>query len=530
MKRALKKQILLGLLLGLAILAVHLPKIQRPFLGHYSSYELVMASMARNMAKENFSDFLHPKTDLLVNGKRSLHLNQYPFSSLIAAMGVRSAGGSFEFWGRFQSMVFNLLSVLLVGLIASRLFNSRIGWLSALIYAFSPYALIYGQKFISEPMALCALLFSLFLLLSSENGRFPWMSTLLSGLFFSLAVTNRVHFILFFPVWFLYLLVTRRIWSVRMLHASIFSFFALAMPVAWYGYTLLLASDPLYKDHILINIYLSVGPGMYHKLGDPLYLFNPNYYKDVFNTVSQTMLTPLLFPFPFLGIILARKREKGFWFTVGGVLLGALLIFVSPRKVAVQDFYLYGLFPFLCFLAAAGIDPLLEKFSALRRPASVYFFLAFYLGISARYFAHPIFKYPEDENQIKAVRERIESETRPEDVLIISGNQPAIMAYYADRPVVTLQLSHIGKSLPPYMKNSNLTPAAQAEVNRLEESMKDPVTWLEYLRSRGASYFLALEKEDLESVPALLTHLEKRYKNLSSKNDDFLFIRIAKGK
>ena len=127
-------------------LGVQMVAIQRPYIGHYASYQAtVMASISRNMIRENFSQLLLPKTDIIIGGERSLHLNQYPFPSLFAALGSRFLGGSLEFWGRFQAIFFNLLCVLLMGLIGRRLFDPRVGWSAAGIFALSPLSLIYGQ-------------------------------------------------------------------------------------------------------------------------------------------------------------------------------------------------------------------------------------------------------------------------------------------------------------------------------------------------------------------------------------------------
>ncbi len=139
--------------LVIVVLSIQMAAIERPYLGHFSSYQLVMASMARNMVREDFTDLLLPKVDMLLNGKKALHLNQYPFPSVLAALGVRNFGGSFEFWGRVQAIFLNLLSALFLALIALRLFDKRTGLTAFFIYLLSPFTLIYGQCFMSEPLS-----------------------------------------------------------------------------------------------------------------------------------------------------------------------------------------------------------------------------------------------------------------------------------------------------------------------------------------------------------------------------------------
>ena len=61
----------LGGILVLLILSVQLPGINRPLGGHFASYQSsVMASISRNMLRENFQDILVPKIDFLIGGDR----------------------------------------------------------------------------------------------------------------------------------------------------------------------------------------------------------------------------------------------------------------------------------------------------------------------------------------------------------------------------------------------------------------------------------------------------------------------------
>jgi len=147
--------ILIAVVTLLYVLVIQGVGIQRPFMGHYASYQgTVMASMARNMVRENFSNIFLPKTDVILQGQKSLHLNQYPFPSLLVAGAVKFVGGSYEFWGRFQAILFNLFSILLPFFIAQRLFGRAAALTSAIIFALSPLTVVYGQSFMSEPSSL----------------------------------------------------------------------------------------------------------------------------------------------------------------------------------------------------------------------------------------------------------------------------------------------------------------------------------------------------------------------------------------
>ncbi len=503
----------------MVVLGVQLAGIQRPFSGHFASYQLVMASMARNMLHENFKEILLPKTDLIVGGKKSLHLNQYPFPSLAVALSIRFFGGTMEFWGRFQAIVCNALTALLVGLIAARLFTSLTGWIAATIYALSPFTLVYGQGFFSESMALFFLALSLYLILRVAESRFAWLEILLSALSFSIAVAGRVHFVFFYPVWLFHLFFSSG--KEKIIRSLIFTVFALALPVAWFAHTYFASVG---ADNVLSNVFLQMGM---RKVGDQNYLTRLDYYGRIFDHVSQFMLTPLVFPFFILGFSFLKEKKTALWVTAGGLIFGCLVGLVSPQKVMAHDFYLYGIFPFLCMVAARGVEALLDAFPFFRKTRTVMVLLLLYFLISARYFMHPIFKYPDSKQQIQMITQAIEKNTQPNDLLVVAANEPAIMHYYADRAGWTMELNHIGRELMPYLKNPRFSKIDPAEIERYEKAMKDPVSWLEYLREKGASYFLAPRKEELTRVPNLLNYLLTHYSKLSPDTDDFFLFNLT---
>ncbi len=518
-----RKRLVYILFLLTLVLGVQLPCINRPFLGHYASYQgTVMASMARNMLQENFSELLFPKTDVVIGGKRALHLNQYPFPSLIAALGVKLFGGTFEFWGRFQAIVFNLLSALCLILIAQVLFNERVAFVSTAIFLLSPYTLIYGQAFMSESMSLFFLLFSLYLLLRAFVSRSTLLYLLSSGLSFSIAVTGRIHFVLFYPIYCLYMLSRGKSGGKKALNLFIFTFFSLVIALTWYAHTYFVS---LHANNVHTNIFL--------QLSDPgakaeNLLTELDYYRHVFDQISQTWLTPLLFPFLFLGLILLREEKKSFKLITGFVILGLSLIVLVPAKVMKHDFYLYGVFPFIAMVAGYGLTAILDAFPFLKTQWIGVLALVLYFAVSSRFFCHPIFKHPEAQRNIVRVAQIVQAQTKPKDQIIIAGNDLGAMFYYADRPGSSLQCSLVGKTLSPYRRNTRFARTNRDEVLELEQAMKSSIAWLEYLKRQGAAYLVASNKKELDTDACreLVPYLKQHYQSLSKDEDDFYLFRI----
>ncbi len=508
MKKILPVLFLVGTVLGIQMAAIN-----RPYAGHFASYQAtVMASMARNMATESFSDLLNPKTDVLIAGKKALHLNQYPFPSVIAGAGFKFVGGSMEFWGRFQAVIFNLVSILLVGLCGAILFGSAAGWVAAFIFAFSPYTLIYGQAMMSESMSLAFFLAAFYFLIRRQN--LSINSCILSGFLLSIAIAGRVHFVIFIPVFM------AAVWwgntQNRFSRLIFFGLTAMALPAAWYGYT-------WYKSHQVLNVHTTMfmqlgGGGEKEKMGLEFLLRS-------FNIVFQRLLTPVVFPFVVAGIFMAPTKGKPLLVFLGFA-LGFLLFVLTPEKIIKHDFYLYAWQPFLVWLAAAAVSQIASRKPALASPKILTAALMLYLAVSTRYFFNPIFLAPAEEKKIPALGAEIQKLTQPGDKIVLAGENPALLIYYANRPCWTLQFNLLGKPLSGYRKSA-MAKVDYAEIEREEVAMKEPISWFQYLYDQGASYLIIQEKAESIYSQALTDYLDAWFQLISDPSAPYAIYRLT---
>lgn len=519
MLTVLKKNLALTLLVLTLILGLQMIQINRPYRGHFASYQTVMASIARNMMRENFSDLLMPKTDVLMRGQRSLHLNQYPFPSLAAAVGAKLTGGSLEFWGRFQSIVFNLISILLTGLIAASVLGPSCGALAALLYALSPFSLIYGQCFMSEAMGVSFLLLSVYLLLGAE----PSLSKIaLSGFCLSVAAAGRIHLIFFYPL--LALDLWKKSPAQKINRVLLFSAVSGILPLLWYAYTYVAGKG---SDHLHTSLFLQLAGGSSKEVTPFL---SPEYFKRLLDIVSQGMLTPLLFPFLGLGLFFWDRKKQEAFFLVLALVPGFFPALLFPSKIMAHDFYLYGAFPFVIIVSAYGLHTIFQSFPAMTRKVPAFLLTVLYFAVSARFSLHPVFNYPAEEKGVVEASEFAVSHTAPDDKLAVTGLSPATLLYYADRPAWSLELGMIGKSLPPYQKVMGLQDRKALEIQNDEEVMRDPVSWLEYLRAQGAAYLLVASRAELEKFPDFLDYVERNYQKISSEEKPFMLFSLKNGR
>ncbi len=510
MNKSLRRRIALIVFLATVVFGIQMVKIQRPFFGHFASYQAVSAFVSRNMIKERFSEPLLPKTDFMIGKKRSLPLNQYPFQSVIAALGSFYAGGSLEFWGRFQAIVFNAGSVILTGMIAYLLLGSSVGWIAAVMMCFSPFALIYGQMFMSEAGSLFFLLLSLFWVLSQylRHEKTKRGILFLAAVSFSVALVGRIHYLVFLPVIWIVIQTSRQSNRTKLMTIALFTFIAVLLPFLWFFYTYVIS---LRADNVHSNLFLQLGG---RRFADSRYLLDPNYYRHVFDIFSEKMFTPLIFPFFCLGAIFLGTQiseRRNFAILGANVILGVLIIIFFPQKVLDHEFYLYGMMPFCLIIAAYGVSRVMEMFSVLQQSKVVTFLLLLYLVVSARYFLHPIYKYPDEKRNLLPVANLLRAKTMPTDWLVIASYGYSELVYYADRPSWSIDFSSLGHKLPYYFKNPKFSNLNFRKMSYLEEAMKDPISWLEYLKSEGASYLVVPNEKDLDLVPDFRFYIERNY-------------------
>lgn len=505
--------ILGGVVLGY-VLFIQLIGIQRPFLGHYASYQgTVMASIARNMVRENFSEIFLPKTDLVVEGQRSLHLNQFPLPSLLTACGVKFAGGSYEFWGRFQAIVFNFLSILLLSFIAKRFFGEEIGFISTVIFALSPLTIIYGQSLMSEPSSLFFFLMSLYLLLCQN--RWFLLTLFVSAVCMAAALTGRIHWVLFLP--FAGLLVWRAREQGRFKNLVIFCLLSVSLPVLWYGYTYFAS---LHASNLHTNFFVQAATS---EKGIEFFL-----HKDIYRAVGlilgKSMLAFVMVPFFLVGLRPSSRCPQGRFCLIAGFAVTALTMILSPGKLVRHDFYLYFIFPFFAVVVAMGVLEFLHWFPKRRMQLGAILFLT---GLAASFLFsfRPLYRVSRHEQEMLRAAAWTRERTLPNDSLIVTGNEPTL-AFYTDRPCTFLVPNKNGKTISPYFRMTAFTGRDPEAIKRLEEASQDPIRWLEYLRGQGATCLLITNPGLFRDFPEFLPYVKSRYQSISGNQASYQLYRL----
>jgi len=519
---ALSKKHLFALLLVFScVLGIQLSKIQRPYTGHFATYQgTVMGGMAQNMLREDFTEIFLPKTNSIVGSGRSLHLNQYPFPSLIAAAGVRHVGGTLEFWGRFQGIVFNFLSIILVGLIGGRLFDRRAGWIATVLFALAPYTILYGQSFLSEPHALCFLLLALLALISGTAKTNYLGHVVVSAFCFSVVMTARIHWLVFYPVFLFLILFSRS--KPKFVYLTVFFGGSLVLPVLWYGHTYLTA---LKVDNVHTSFFMQLFAQK--ETPNAALLLSGSYYWMLARVLIGRYFTIVLLPLTLFGLYSLEKKKWETWFVAGGLALSLLIVILAPKKVLNHDFYLYGCFPFVVWSSAYGVSSLMTRFRTLRRTSLISVGLAGYFFIAVLFFAKPLYTESEAELHLVSIAEDVREITQRSDKIIVFGDGTGIFVYYAARAAWALSPALIGKPLASYEKVEGLTGTTTSEIMQREQSRRSVRTWFEYLRAKGAAYIVIPRKAELDRLPDFRSYLESHFHNIPRNEKGYELYKLS---
>ncbi len=495
--------------------------ITKPLLGNFSSYQTVWAMMARFMEREGFRDLLNVKVNILVNGQPGLHLLSYPLASLVAALLHRLGGGSLDFWGRFQAVLFSVSSIPFFYGLVKRLWGERIARVSTFVYAFSPVNVIYGQSFMNEACAMFFSLASLYGLLIGfdREGGGPFI---LSGWLMGVAVLARLHLAhLYLPVGYLFFV---RFGPRFPLNRKFLIYFlaSLILPLAWYGYAHVAASR---YDHIYYDLSMQ---GNFVKRGLTDHFFGSAFYEKFLDIVSRMDFTPIGLSFFILGLFSSRAfPERSFlclW-------LASVLIYFVPLsdKVINENFFTLPLVPVGSVFVGMGFEAAREGLARLapgragKAPAAFcgFFTLAFLL-FSVRAFIHPLRSNPKEDENLIEVAQEVRQMVPPDKTLIAARGSAPDLLYYCDRNGWPFYLARQKDFRPKYMVTQwgRLSPERRLAI---EQARGEARLWLEFLRREGADYFVASNREEFFREKEFSEYLQGHFQQISTKKDFILF-------
>ena len=481
--------IFLALLLRLAYLNL-------PFFEPYNSVgrQAVGAFVARNFYQHGFN-FFYPEIDNNGAGPSLFNL-EMQFNTYLAAIGYRLTGGPHEWVARAVSVFFSIGAIGVLYFLFKRLADRATALWATLFLAVSPLHLALSRSIQPEEtvlLATSAALAGFYFYRETGRTRFFILSAL--GLF--VAIGSKLYSVyLFIPITYLVLRSSglKGLFSWQnLLYFAFTSSAALWWLFMWrtgQGQELAYSSY-----HVTVH---RAGAGMTYFQT----LFHPPYVKFILKIFLVHLLTPLgavLFFAGFFQKIKTKADEFAYvWFWSA-----ALYFFVFLRAAIQHPYYQAPFIPIAAFFVAKGArrifaDKPMGRF--LKKPPVAAALIAIQIACMG-YFYRGLYFIPKALHPIVDAGEMVQKKTPREALVIASHGTSAIQLYYCNRK---------GWSM-------GLLPGADAEL----------IARLEKLRQKGAEYFMASSRSELEGVPGFLAYLRERYRVLEETPDTVLFQLIS---
>ena len=479
------------LLILISAFIVKIPVLTAPIIGYFGSYQAVNAQMAEMMLQSSgFADFMIPKLAMLVEGKPGLHLLYYPFGSFFAFLAQSLAGGEIDFWGRFQAAFFMLGNGYLVYTIAKHYYAERTALLACFLFSFFPMNLLMGINFQNESVAIFLLLSTFVFLHRRSSG-----AAAIAGLCFSLAAIARIHFILVFPAFFLFLILKKRGWF----QATLFCLCSGILLFAWYGFLYSVFKES--PDSVNTSIFSQAGDGRI--LNHPL-IRESRFYASLFDTLVLRSMTPVGFVFLLIGCMRAKWESIVFYIWL---LAGLACAILFPQKVFDHPFYLIFILPPAAMIAAEEIFKI-----ATKKKYFILTLMVFFL-FSLRYYSPSAWSsWAPEAVAVRQMGREVEAITKPHEFVIASNSTSPEFLYYTKRKGWPFDLQMARRKLENrvYIRNAQ------------KSGYGNPIQWLEYLKSQGAAYFIVTEPVLLNKQESFAEYLTSKYSVIDQTNPDMI--------
>lgn len=468
-----EKRNLFFVLFLLAVIVLRIPCLFLPLVGDFSTKQCAYAMIARNFSIDR--EFLFPKIDYIIDGKKSYHLLEFPFPAYLAGFLWRVFKGNLDFWGKVVNLMFFLGSLVFMFILVKKITSEEISYMSVLIFSILPLSFIFSVFFQMEGAMLFFLTGGIcffFQWYEERKNIFIFLWVIFSGLLFLLKPHALVYY--FFPLSLFLIKRDKKRFFCQYIFFSILSFIPVILWILHVIKTVQVSSNIVYS---LVD---SVGVREF----PPSLLFEFSFYKRLFERLSNVVFTPMGFTFLVCGVVLFRKFKYGDFLFFWGMSL-VIYMFLLPRKMIELPYYLLPLAVFGSIFIADFISNLN---STVFKKYIIIFLL---LIVSSIYFIPAVFISPFRNRCVLEASKFVEKEIPKEAFIVAAHGSGCDLLYYCKRPGWNLLInkSNINKM---YTKKE-----IEYFAKKRKRILKDSVEEMKYFVKKGAQYLVIAPKQDL---------------------------------
>jgi len=145
--------------------------------------------------------------------------------------------GNSEFWVRMPSLIFGVLSVLLIFLLAKKIFNQKVGVYASLLLAFSSYHVYYSQEARTYSLLVFLSILSMYFFVNylTSNRRYYGVLYAISTALLLYSHVYALFLVLAQNVVYVYSMMDKKKWLYRIKEWSLFQFLLFIIYAPWMG-------------------------------------------------------------------------------------------------------------------------------------------------------------------------------------------------------------------------------------------------------------------------------------------------------
>ncbi|MBU1913109.1 MAG: glycosyltransferase family 39 protein [Candidatus Omnitrophica bacterium] len=470
--RNLKISLLLVVIIAISIRLIN---IKQPLLEAASVRQTENAQIARNFYQDGM-DILYP---YLVNegGQKAYQLVEFPLIPYMGALLYFLMGGVHEFALRLISVFFFACAALFLYRLAKIFFDEEIALYAILVFSFSPVSIFLSRSFQYE-MAM------IFFIIATIYFFYKWVESgsgcmlIASAFCFSLAVLLKApNLYLLAPLSFL---AFRKYGLKAFLDFRLYLFllFTFAVIFIWYrhAHNVMITFPNRYSAYYTEGLSYVINNMKY-------YLRHLDFYKANFNNLITYTLTPVGFTLCGLGLFLNNGKNifKNLLYVW---LLSVAVFFIMIPAQSMQGYYQIHFLPVLSIMIAKATktlkgSDLYSKNLILSKKIVLTVFIIIISFTVCRY-AYSAYMIPENFKAVVDTGKRVDGLIEKDALIIASIENGTELIYYCNRRGW------------PFLINPGIRPDKGKIDPYVDDSdYRDPIDYLERLRSKGADYFVS---------------------------------------
>ncbi len=500
---------LLILILGSA---VRLININQPLLEYNATRQVETAMILRNFMNGGFN-FLYPEID--DNGKGPAYLMQeFPLITAPLSVICFFMKNAPEWLMRLFSVIFFMMTAILLYKLVLRYYGGKIALLSAIIFIFSPLSILMSRVFQPDMAMLFFIVGCFYYFLKwQDGGKSSHLVYSILG-FIGAVLLKITNLYIALPI--LFLIFVRREKAIAGYWAKICIFFIVSLiPIIWWwGYHTTVVRNAFPLPHT------STFSAKYLMSSAMFFLTYAPFYAEILRYVVVAALTPVIFIVFLYGVILrkASSQENNFLYVW---LLSVILFFLAVPEQSKQEYYMLSLVPVASVFAAMGISSILYKLKNSRwlkmifaSGGAITILFIIYVALP-KYMNRPVY------SEIVQAGKSIDKSAEKYALVVASHGYGPDLLYYCNRKGWSFLIDR--RELKKYLE------LVKTGVHKdLAKGLLGPIDELEALRRQGASYFVVVDIAALEKNAEFNNYINRNYKCIEKSGSSHAIFDLRK--